>query len=86
MNSAFDWLRKPLKASLILLPILTSACGSAQPAPLVEIKTVDSSCKVFRQITWSVEDSIETSSQVRRHNRKHAELCKQAEKKAAEQK
>jgi hypothetical protein len=38
-------------------------------------KIVDSGCSVFRQITWSVDDTIDTASQVRRHNARFAKLC-----------
>jgi hypothetical protein len=30
---------------------------------------------VFRQITWDVDDTVDTASQVRRHNTKFAKLC-----------
>jgi hypothetical protein len=36
---------------------------------------VDNSCKVFERLTWSVDDSLDTASQVRRHNAKFAKLC-----------
>lgn len=63
-----------LRVSPILLPIWLSACGSASnPLPVVTV--VDNSCKAFRQLTWSVDDTPKTSSAVRRHNRKYAELC-----------
>jgi hypothetical protein len=72
-------LKKLPMLSLMCLPIALNACASAQQAPPVVVETVDNSCKVFSQITWDVDDTLSTSNQVRRHNRKHASLC---EKKA----
>jgi hypothetical protein len=52
-----------------------SACASAGNQPLA-VKVVDSSCSAYRQISWSVDDSLQTVNEVRQHNRTHAELCK----------
>lgn len=69
--SAPGWLRI---AFPILLPIALNACGSAEKAPPA-VTVVNSGCKDFRQITWSVDDTLKTSTDIRRHNRKYAELC-----------
>jgi hypothetical protein len=71
-------LRKLPMLSLMCLPIVLSACASADNLPPVVVETVDNSCKVFSQITWDVDDTLSTSNQVRRHNRKHASLCEKA--------
>jgi hypothetical protein len=36
---------------------------------------VDNSCSAFRQMSWSVRDTKETSTQIRQHNAAHAALC-----------
>ena len=62
------------KLSPLLLPLLLTGCESAgSPPPAVTV--VDNSCAAFGQITWSVEDTAETSTQIRRHNRVYSELC-----------
>ena len=64
----------PLKLCLLLLPIALSACESASKAPPV-VSVVDNSCRAFRQLSWSVRDTKETSTQIRQHNATHAALC-----------
>ncbi len=68
-------LSRLLKLSLLCLLIGLSGCASAPPAPPV-VQVVDNSCKAFRYLSWDVDDTVETSTQVRRHNRTYAELCK----------
>lgn len=64
-----------LTLSLLALPSALSGCASASKVP--PVVTVESSgCRDFSQITWSADDTPETSTQVRRHNRVHAELCR----------
>jgi hypothetical protein len=64
-----------LKLSPLFLLIALSACASAPLAPPV-VQVADSSCKAFRTITWDLDDTPETSSQVRRHNRTLSEICR----------
>jgi len=62
-----------LKLSCLLALIALSGCASAQQAP--PAVTVVDNCKAFKVITWSVDDTPQTSSSVRRHNRTFSELC-----------
>jgi hypothetical protein len=39
------------------------------------VTVVDNSCQAFRQLSWSVADTKETSTQVRQHNATYAALC-----------
>ncbi len=53
---------------------MLSACESAgKVQPVVTV--VDNSCQAFRQLSWSVADTKETSTQVRQHNATYAALC-----------
>jgi hypothetical protein len=63
-----------LKPSCLLLTLLLPACSSAEKAPPV-VTVVDPSCFAFGQISWSVRDTPETSTQIRKHNRIYADLC-----------
>ena len=62
-----------------LLPIALSGCGSASKAPLA-VTVLDNGCGAFRTMSWSVDDTRETSTQVRQHNATYAVLCPKAEK------
>jgi hypothetical protein len=42
------------------------------------VTVVDSGCGAFRQLSWSVADTKETSTQVRQHNATYAALCPKA--------
>ena len=64
-----------LKLSPLYLLIVLSGCASAPPPPPA-VTVIDNSCKAFKALSWSVDDTPVTSSQIRRHNRTHAELCK----------
>lgn len=66
-----------LKLSCLALPIVLAGCSNAEKAPLA-VTVVDNSCKAYGTITWSVDDTPETSTAVRRHNRTYAELCPKA--------
>lgn len=63
-----------LKLSPLCLLIGLSGCASAPPAP--PAVTVVDNCKAFRSLTWSVDDTPDTSSQIKRHNRTFSALCK----------
>jgi hypothetical protein len=39
------------------------------------VSVVDNSCEAFRQLSWSVQDTKETSTEIRQHNAKYAALC-----------
>jgi hypothetical protein len=57
--------------------ITLGGCNNAgKVPPAVTVK--QTGCEDFAQITWSTRDTPETSTQVRRHNRTHAELCPSA--------
>lgn len=62
---------------LALLTIALGGCESAK-APLPVVTVVDNTCQAFRQLSWSVSDTKETSTQVRQHNAKYAALCPKA--------
>jgi len=68
---------RPLMLFLPLLTIALSGCESAGKAPLA-VTVVDSGCGAFRQLSWSVADTKETSTQVRQHNATYATLCPKA--------
>jgi hypothetical protein len=74
-------LSKRPAAPRIALPLLLmtalSGCESAGKAPLA-VTVVDNGCGAFRQLSWSVADTRETSTQVRQHNATHAALCPKA--------
>jgi hypothetical protein len=65
---------RPLKLFLPLLTIALCACESASKVQPV-VTVVDNSCAAFRQLSWSVQDTRETSTQVRQHNARYAALC-----------
>lgn len=73
-----SWLRKRSALAgpfLILLTIALGGCSSAgkvQPAVILQVDK----CRAFDQLPWHVDDTVITSTQVRRHNRTHACLCK----------
>ena len=70
------WMRRarPLKLLAPLLTIPLVACENAPKAPPV-VSVVDNSCQAFRQLSWSVEDTKETSTEIRQHNAKYTALC-----------
>jgi hypothetical protein len=68
---------RPLTLLLPLLTIALSGCESAGKAPPV-VTVVDNGCGAFRQLSWSVADTKETSTQVRQHNATYATLCPKA--------
>jgi len=43
--------------------------------PAVTVKVVDNSCKAFGRLTWSVDDTVETATEIRRHNARFVKLC-----------
>ena len=59
------------------LTIALSGCSSAGKAPPA-VTVVDNGCGAFRQLSWSVADTRETSTQVRQHNATYAALCPKA--------
>lgn len=63
-------------SSLCLLTVL-SACASAAKAPLA-VTVASDGCKAFKQLSWSVDDTPQTATEIRRHNRTYAELCRPA--------
>lgn len=40
------------------------------------IVRTDVSCKVFRKISWSVLDTVQTADEVRRHNARYLSVCR----------
>lgn len=75
----------PLIPFCLLLAMLPCGCApapQAQPAATVTAPP-DSSCSAFRQLSWSVRDTTETSTEVRRHNQTYAALCPKREEIAA---
>lgn len=54
---------------LALLMMGATACQT------MDIVATDLSCDVFGPITWSKQDSVQTSKQVREHNAAWASLC-----------
>ena len=56
------------------LALLLSACAPATP-PAVTVRT-DVSCKVFRKISWSILDTVQTVDEVRRHNARYLSVCR----------
>jgi hypothetical protein len=42
------------------------------------VTVVDNGCGAFRQLSWSVADTKDTSTQVRQHNATYAALCPKA--------
>lgn len=60
------WL--PLLPLMLILP----GCAPETP-PAVIVK--DSSCRVFRSLSWTVADSKETITLIRSHNAKLWSLC-----------
>lgn len=63
-----------LKLSFLCLPIALTACASAPPPPPV-VQVVDSGCKAFTYLSWDVDDTVQTATEIRRHNKKYATLC-----------
>ena len=57
---------------LLLLTLILPGCAPETP-PAVIVK--DSSCRVFRSLSWTVADSKETITLIRSHNAKLWSLC-----------
>lgn len=67
-------LSKLLRMSSLCLLTGLSACASASsPPPVVQV--VDSGCKAFTYLSWDVDDTVQTATEIRRHNKKYATLC-----------
>ncbi len=74
MRKSKPLLRLLHMSSLCLLTGL-AGCSSAEKAPLA-VTVANDGCKAFKQMMWSVDDTAETATEIRRHNRTHSELCK----------
>ena len=67
---------RPLRACLPCLAIALISSGCAPATPPVEVTVAtDVSCRVYRVITWSPDDTRQTIAEVRTHNAKHRTLC-----------
>lgn len=63
-------MRKKLKTFATLCsPLLLTACGTLTPV-------TDGSCKIFRPITNSKADTIQTRREVVAHNKVYGAICK----------
>lgn len=56
------------------LGLAVAVLGGCATAPPVKV-TGDSYCRIAKKIQWSVEDTTETISAVRRENAKHRRVC-----------
>lgn len=66
------------KLSILYLSLLPILPGCATKTELVA--AVDSSCKVFRPITWGMDDTKLTIEQIRAHNARWWTVCRKPQK------
>lgn len=71
MPSSLRASRKPL---LLALPLMLSLMGCSL-TPTVATRYIDTSCQSFTIIHYSKDDTGETQTQVRAHNRAWHALC-----------
>ena len=64
----------PKVSSLVGLLFFAGCSSQPQTTPPV-VTVVDNSCKAFKQLSWSVDDTPESATGIRRHNAIHAKLC-----------
>lgn len=60
---------------IALTSVLTACASEPKEPPLVVAHVVDNSCKAFGKISWSVNDTPETATEVRQHNARYNRLC-----------
>lgn len=58
----------------LTLALFSNACAKETP-PAVTVRT-DVSCKVFKKISWSILDTVQTVDEVRRHNARYLSVCR----------
>ena len=54
---------------MLCSPLLLAACGTLTPA-------TDGSCKIFRPISNSTNDTVQTRREVVAHNKEYGAICK----------
>lgn len=58
----------------LFLPPALTACASVPP-PQPAVSVAADGCRAFKQLSWSVDDTTDTATNIRRHNAAYARLC-----------
>jgi len=66
-----QWSLVPLIA---LIGQLLSGCAHQTPPVAVTVRS-DVSCRVYKRLTWSIDDTTTTINGIRRHNARYVRIC-----------